>query len=265
MAPFTLNGELLHARLVINRLGDFSEIRSPAKCAARIGQAFSQTFSSITLSEKSIQLKEDVKRNGRIFSDGVGTCSELVMKKICKEYTQSRDLKPTVFQIRFAGNYILPLFEKQILIYKGAKGMISLDPELKGEVLCLRDSMIKFKTLESNIEICGAGLRPLPMYLNRQLIKILEDLGVRDEAFLELQSTAVEKLRTTTDSPINAANFLQRNFIGKAAKLPWLIRKLLDMDILFYDDHFLRNCVELAILMQLRELKHRECLLSIHQ
>lgn len=104
MAPFTLNGELLHARLVISRLGDFSEIRSPAKCAARIGQAFSQTFSSITLAEKSIQIMDDVKRNGRVFSDGVGTCSELVMRKIWKEYVQSRELKPTVFQIRFAGN-----------------------------------------------------------------------------------------------------------------------------------------------------------------
>lgn len=141
--------------------------------------------------------------------------------------------------------------------------MISLDPKLKGEVLCLRQSMIKFKTLESNIEICGAGLRPLPMYLNRPLIKILEDLGVRDEAFLELQAAAVEKLRTTTESPINAANFLQRNVIGKAARLPWLIRTILDMNILFYDDHFLRNCVELAILIQLRELKHRGCLLSV--
>ena len=35
MAPFTKGHELLHARLVIMRLGDFSQIRSPAKCAAR--------------------------------------------------------------------------------------------------------------------------------------------------------------------------------------------------------------------------------------
>lgn len=104
MAPFTLGGELLHARLVIKRLGDFSGIRSPAKCAARIGQAFSQTFSSITLAKESIHIIDDVERNGRVFSDGVGTCSEMVMKKIWKEYSQSRDLEPTVFQIRFAGN-----------------------------------------------------------------------------------------------------------------------------------------------------------------
>ena len=80
MAPFTLNGELLYSSLVIKRLGDFSAIRSPAKCAARIGQAFSQTFSSISLPDEAIQMIPEVERNNRVFSDGVGTCSESVMK-----------------------------------------------------------------------------------------------------------------------------------------------------------------------------------------
>ena len=135
--------------------------------------------------------------------------------------------------------------------------MISLDNRLVGDVLCLRDSMIKFQGEGSDIEICGAGLRPLPMYLNRPLIKILEDLGVPESAFLHLQETAVDQLRMTTESPVNAANFLQRNYIGKAARLPWLVRKLLDINIYFNEDDFLRNVLELAILVQLRELKHR--------
>lgn len=117
--------------------------------------------------------------------------------------------------------------------------------------------MIKFQGVGSDIEICGAGLRPLPMYLNRPLIKILEDLGVPESAFLNLQDVAVEKLRMTTESPVNAANFLQRNYIGKAARLPWLVRKLLDLNIHFNEDDFLRNVLELAVLIQLRELKHR--------
>lgn len=103
MAPFTLDGEILYARSVIKRLGEFSEIRSPAKCAARIGQAFSQTFSSVSIPEQQIDPIPDVKRNNRVFSDGVGTCSDSVMRKIWKEYAQSRGLAPTVFQIRFRG------------------------------------------------------------------------------------------------------------------------------------------------------------------
>lgn len=104
MAPFASNvSGLLHARLVISHLGDFSKIRSPAKCAARIGQAFSQTFSSITLPCDAIETIYDIERNGRVFSDGVGTCSQSVMKMIWKEYSQSADFEPRVFQIRFRG------------------------------------------------------------------------------------------------------------------------------------------------------------------
>lgn len=118
--------------------------------------------------------------------------------------------------------------------------------------------MIKFEgTTAANIEICGAAIKPLPMYLNRQLIKILEDLQVPEQAFLDLQDDAVENLRITTLSAINAASFLDRNHIGKPAKISWLIRKLWGMGFHFNEDDFLRNTLELAVLVQLRELKHR--------
>ena len=103
MAPFTLNGSLTHASAVIQDLGDFRLIRSPAKCAARIGQAFSQTFSSIHIPLEAIKIVPDVQRHGRTFSDGVGTCSTEVLEKIWREYPQARGLKPTIYQIRFMG------------------------------------------------------------------------------------------------------------------------------------------------------------------
>jgi len=118
--------------------------------------------------------------------------------------------------------------------------------------------MIKFGGTEAaDIEICGSAMRPLPFYLNRQLIKILEDLLVPHESFLNLQADAVEKLRMTTLSAINAATFLQRNYIGKPARLPWLIRKLCSIGLSFSDDEFLSKTLELAVLVQLREIKHR--------
>ena len=260
MAPFMLNGSMKHAKAVIEDLGDFGHIRSPAKCAARIGQAFSQTFSSIHIPSEAIKKIPDVERNGRTFSDGVGTCSSEVLEKIWREYPQARGLRPTIYQIRFMGKTDLKVSWKaeMTLCSIGAKGVISHDPRLQGSALCLRRSMIKFEgTTASNIEICGAAFKPLPMYLNRQLIKILEDLHVSDRAFLNLQADAVEKLRMTTVSPINAATFLDRNSIGKQARTPWLIRTLRDIGLSFTDDNFLRNTVELAVLVQLRELKHR--------
>ena len=41
MAPFGKNGITVRARDVIRDLGDFTHIHCSAKCAARIGQAFS--------------------------------------------------------------------------------------------------------------------------------------------------------------------------------------------------------------------------------
>ena len=105
MAPFTLNGTVVFARSVIKELGNFSSIRSPARCAARIGQAFSQTFSSVKLSPRAFVKVPDIKRNGRVFSDGVGTCSLEVIHKIWKGYSPSRGKDPTLFQIRYAGTF----------------------------------------------------------------------------------------------------------------------------------------------------------------
>lgn len=104
MAPFTSENCLTYARMVIKDLGDFSAIRSPAKCAARIGQTFSQTLSSIAIPPEAFEVIPDIERNNRTFSDGVGTCSSAVVKKICARYQQAaRGLKPTVFQVRFQG------------------------------------------------------------------------------------------------------------------------------------------------------------------
>jgi hypothetical protein len=118
--------------------------------------------------------------------------------------------------------------------------------------------MIKFEgTNVSDIEICGSASKPLPMMLNRQLIKILEDLGVKEDSFLALQTAAVDELRAATRSSESAAKFLSHNYIGAAAKLPWLVRKLWEIGLLFSDDDFLQNTLELAVLALLRELKYR--------
>ncbi|KAI4114603.1 MAG: hypothetical protein LQ345_004646 [Seirophora villosa] len=246
MAPFIWNGDIRFARAVIKDLGNFSAIRSPAKCAARIGQAFSQAFSSVNIPRESFCVLPDVERldsagTRRVFSDGVGTCSKSILEKIWAAYAQSRAWKPTLCQIRYAG----------------AKGMISLDSRLHGDVLRLRPSMIKFEATSTQIEICGAGFKPLPFFLNRQLIKILEDLGVPPNAFLDLQEKAVEQLRITVSNPINAGYYLQRELVGKSARIPWLIRKLFYIGMTFSEDQFLRDTHELAVLVRLRELKYR--------
>lgn len=136
--------------------------------------------------------------------------------------------------------------------------MVSLDDRLPGEQLVLRPSMVKFHGAGTwNIEICGANFKPLPMYLNRQFIKILEDLGVPDQVFLDLQNGMVERLRRITKSPINAATFLEHARVGQATRMPYLLRMLEELNLSFNEDDFLSHVVEIAALSQLRDIKHR--------
>lgn len=115
MATFTTaSGEMVDARNIIDKLGDFGEIRVPAKCAARIGQAFSDTLTSIEISPDIVEVLEDVVKGDRVFSDGVGTLSYALLHKIGQEYAVHAKLKPTVFQIRVAGK--APLSPYRLLI-----------------------------------------------------------------------------------------------------------------------------------------------------
>ncbi|KUJ21239.1 rna-dependent rna polymerase-like protein [Mollisia scopiformis] len=242
MAPFTHNGSLLFDRMLIQQLGDFTKIRCPAKCAARIGQAFSETPTAVSFPPETFIKINDVERNGRVFSDGVGTLSLAAMRKIWKAVPSMRDTKPTCFQIRF----------------QGAKGMISLDNRLEGERVHLRPSMIKFEGSTSvDIELCGSNARPLPMFLNRQVIKILEDMGVDDHWFLDLQSQEIERLRNITSTAANAAKFLKSQSIGETGSLSWFIKKLTSLGLEFRSDRFLRDVLELSVMMQVRVMKYR--------
>jgi RNA dependent RNA polymerase len=109
MAPFFENSILHLYQKVIEDLGDFSHIRSPAKCAARIGQAFSDTPNAIPLGTAVVLNTPDIRSNGRVFSDGCGTFSESVLEQIWDALPSKRLVKPMVFQIRFSGKIALDI------------------------------------------------------------------------------------------------------------------------------------------------------------
>ena len=135
--------------------------------------------------------------------------------------------------------------------------MVSLDTRLEGDVLQVRPSQEKFPADVTNLGICGVAKRALPFYLNRPMVKVLEDLGVRPAAFEVLQAQAIRKLREIAESPINAAAFLERNDVGVVANLPWLFERLFHMGIPVFEDRFLWSIVELTVLTNLRDLKYR--------
>lgn len=146
--------------------------------------------------------------NLRTFSDGVGTLSMEVVYDIWDHIPQTKG-SPTAFQIRF----------------KGSKGMLALDSRLEGSSIHIRPSMTKFESSDTNnLEICDMASKPIRLVLNRQMIKILEDMGVNGDWFFRLQEQELTKLRAITANTKNVADFLKRQNIAESIRLHKLFR-----------------------------------------
>ena len=246
-APFFDHDNTLQTHITIIRdLGDFKHIQIPARCAARIGQAFSETPFSIDLQRHGIEHRYigDVKSadGQRTFSDGVGTISLQAAQVLWRELPNTSN-KATCFQIRWAG----------------AKGMLSLDTRLPGKVFCIREeSMVKFEGAdEAELEICDMSSRPLRMVLNQQMIKIMEDLGIDEAWFFRQQKRELDNLKAVTRSVENTAIFLRIQDVGTTIDLPKFFKRLHKRKIDYRTDQFLRSLVEAVVLRELRLLKHK--------
>ncbi|KAK7429551.1 hypothetical protein QQZ08_003930 [Neonectria magnoliae] len=248
MAPFSdeRNSEPQDYNTILSSLGDFRNIRVPAKCAARIGQAFSETPYAVSLTECGIKIRQipDVKSadGSRVFSDGVGTISMEALYEIWPRLSVQSGL-PTCLQIRLGGY----------------KGMLSLDARLDGKVICLRkESMMKFPSNDLiELGICDTSSKPLRLFLNRQMIKILEDMGTKDEWFLSMQKRALDVFRAVTANATNTGAFLQRQSSGLNMGFPKLVTQLDKMGIDYRRDAFMKSAVDHMVLRELRLLKHK--------
>lgn len=101
MRPFVHKDTLLFAKDLISKLGDFSGIKCPAKCAARIGQAFSETTTAVPVEPSIVQVCSDVKVGQHVFTDGCGTISKATWT-LLRTNVPSQD-QPTSYQIRYKG------------------------------------------------------------------------------------------------------------------------------------------------------------------
>ncbi|PHH50770.1 putative RNA-dependent RNA polymerase 2 [Ceratocystis fimbriata CBS 114723] len=242
------NKEFQTYQRIINSLGKFANIRTPARCAARIGQAFSETPFSVPLKANGIRHERipDLKSpdGSRMFSDGVGTISYGAVE-VLWDYIPHNDAYPVCFQVRWGG----------------AKGMLALDSRIADgdKVFCVRaESMVKFDSDDlENLEICDTASRPLRLVLNRQMIKILEDMGVPNQWFIDLQSTEIDALRRISSDVYNTSSFLRNQLIGRKLEFSTLIRQLHKIGINYYEDTFMRRVVEMSVLRELRMLKNK--------
>jgi hypothetical protein len=116
----------------IESLGDFTKMKTVAKKSKRIGLLFSVAQTAIIVEPDRCQDIPDIQTNDYIFTDGCGLISRHLALELARRVGIAfRNVRytPSVFQIR----------------YRGYKGVLMLDPTMKGETLIkFRKSMKKF-------------------------------------------------------------------------------------------------------------------------
>ncbi|KAH7868663.1 RNA dependent RNA polymerase-domain-containing protein [Lentinula edodes] len=256
MTPFKENGTLINVQKIIQSLGSFSGLAfdrrlmyCPARYAARISQAFTSTDPTTTEVEEIRQIPDiervDSKGNRWVFTDGVGTMSPDLARKIYGEMNPRKKTLsdyPRALQIR----------------YLGAKGMLSVDYKLTGMTIGLRPSMIKFIGAPSTkLEIAQVFDKPTPFYLNRPLIVLLEGLGVPFETFKYYQDLAVKEAHEAMHSLESASYFFQVQGIGGSFRLPTVMTLLSKIGYTMLKDDFFERVLDLGVKHVLRDLKYR--------
>ncbi|KAG6764321.1 hypothetical protein POTOM_031786 [Populus tomentosa] len=175
-------------------MGSFHRIRNVARYAARLGQSFSSSTETLSVSRHEIEIIPDIEvsREGTryLFSDGIGKISAEFARKVavkcgCKGFT------PSAFQIRYAGY----------------KGVVAVDPT-STKKLSLRLSMFKYESENTKLDVL-AHSKYQPCFLNRQLITLLSTLGVPDHHFERKQREAVDQLDAILTDPLRAQEALE--------------------------------------------------------
>ncbi|KAI0367741.1 RdRP-domain-containing protein [Pilatotrama ljubarskyi] len=235
-------------------LGDFSKVNMiPAKYAARIAQAFSGTDPSVRIRRDQWDTMRDLGHSPYWHTDGQGTISPGLRDNIWEELVKAQPdkakltLKPSA--VRF-------------------KGIVVVDETLDGERMFLRDSMDKYKAPhedEAEIEIAKAFVYPGTARLCRPLIMVLEDLGVRKEAFIDLQDHAKAAVVTASDSLAASVALLRKHDLGHSFGLRWILQHLQNAGMCMkrenstphvLDNEFILRLIKFAQSHILREIKH---------
>jgi len=193
------------AQDIRNWVGDLSQIQIIGKHAARLGQAFSDTVPATTVQASEFYMDEDVQRHGFCFSDGVGKISQSYADQIRDRL--GLDTTPSAFQIRFGG----------------MKGVLSVVPDhflSNGRHLAFRPSMNKFQSNHRELEINNYS-KPIPCYLNRQIITVLSARGIPDEVFMDLLEQMTQTLELSLVNNSDSLSLIEKNtHIGRGELLP---------------------------------------------
>ncbi|KAA1139129.1 hypothetical protein PGTUg99_036395 [Puccinia graminis f. sp. tritici] len=253
VCPFVHKGAVMSAEKIRSRMGTFSLVnRIPARYMARIAQAFTTTQKAVTLAPSQLRKIPDVQRNGSVFTDGVGTISPSLARQVEQALLgtmmvlkRRNAINSSCYQIRLGGY----------------KGMLSIDPTLAGEIVGLRPSMSKFDADSYTLDIASSFRRPLPSFLNRPLIKILEDLKIPSHVFMTAQQKTVRSIERSRESFRQSAKLMEKAGLGFSSSFPKILKRFSSLMRTDNPDEvrstFIDDCLDLAVIECLRDLKYR--------
>jgi hypothetical protein len=207
---------------LLSRIGNFRQINSVSKQAARIGLLFSSCIFMVTL-DNNYKLPDitDIIRNGYNFTDGCGLLSHQLAKHLSKTANiqfRNSEFTPSVFQIRWAG-------------YKGIV-VVDKRKDINKKWIQFRTSMKKFDLLANDFNLFGICDYSKPYsfgHLNRQFIMLLSGLGVLDKVFEEKQDEYYKDLANFQDTEVAIKYLIKHNQLDFAESL--LTEKPLREDI----------------------------------
>ncbi|ODO01343.1 hypothetical protein I350_06162 [Cryptococcus amylolentus CBS 6273] len=155
-----------------------------AKHAARMGLPFS-TSRIVNMKIDFGEKLADVKRNGRIFTDGVGLAGRNVLHEAALALGEKKgiDSYPSVIQFRLGG----------------AKGVLADWPELvRKDDIRLRPSLIKFTSDLADLNVIRVAKYQVA-FLNRQFINIMCANGVSQELIIRIFKNVVADINGFRD------------------------------------------------------------------
>ncbi|KAF9034492.1 RdRP-domain-containing protein [Hymenopellis radicata] len=256
MTPFVeedKDNRFVDSNIIRTDIGVFTKvIMQPAKYGARIAQAFSATTASIVIDDGEIYEMDDITNpaNGNCFTDGAGDMSIEMAEAIWAKINRRRlhnPQPPSAFQARFAG----------------CKGVWMVNPTLRGKKLRFTPSQEKFLSESRTFDVANHSEKPGITFLNRPLVKLLEDLGISKETFLRIQDKAVHQAELAQTSYEQAAIHFAKNNLGMSFRLPALFDNLKTMLGIDFDSSphghidFYKSVAMLGITSVLRDIKYR--------
>ncbi|CAF3949624.1 unnamed protein product [Rotaria sp. Silwood2] len=232
-APYH-NYRAVHIR---NWMGDFSSEKCIGTRIARMALSLTGTTATIKfLSHEIERIDDKYDDQDRTFTDGAGKISPMALEKIYNPELIEDNYMPCVIQARL----------------NGIKGVFVMAPDLsdRGVLIQYRPSQYKFKVDHNVLEIVKHSSSGM-VFLNRQVIVLLENMGIGQHIFVKLQNKARQKISMSLLANKTAQHTLEQN----VRSYDW--ERMRQSGVQLTQEPFVRSLLLLLAQERLKRLKEK--------